>query len=551
MRLINVETMQLEEFMGGGGQAPKYAILSHTWEDEEVTFQDFTSVHRDTISQKKGYGKIKKTCQQARKDGQKYAWVDTCCIDKTSSAELTEAINSMFQWYMDAVLCYVWLADLPSDEGIKPWDPNSKFMKGRWLTRGWTLQELIAPRQVEFYDQDWNLRGTKGELSVALSQATGISVEVLRDASLLYQLPIAQRMSWAATRQTTRIEDMAYCLLGIFDVNMPMMYGEGSKAFIRLQEEIAKESNDLSLFAWKARSPNQRYHGIFASTPAEFVDSGLIKLNNDPGFNNEFMMTNKGLRIDTELHSGKGGTYLLGLNCSQATNDHEQLGIWVSPHGGGLYSRTDATEFGVVQQGDIGKSTTMFISKRISTARSSALEGSHSHAFMFRHGFDVLNQPYTSSALFCANFIQPKSEWDSQRRMFITHGASAFVGCTLLIPKPSMLDKQDKRVRSGNMFMIVFGKTEGSKEPWLTIVVPESSGDVFQHLHDLKKLGAAASRNIARSVRLKDGPKETWTISVSLENILIDKEVVHCIDIIYSDPSVDKPEKGEGRRGSH
>ncbi|KFY30267.1 hypothetical protein V493_02047 [Pseudogymnoascus sp. VKM F-4281 (FW-2241)] len=249
MRLINNETMILEEFIGGGSQVPSYTILSHTRAEKEVTFQDFTHLKGELKRQKLEFQKIEQTCHLARQDGLQYAWVDTCCIDKTSSAELTEAINSMFKWYTDAVVCYAWLADLPAGSSLSLGDPNSSFKNCRWFTRGWTLQELIAPKELRFYDQEWSIRGTKANLSDVVSHITKIDADILQNSELLYSLPIATRMSWAATRQTTRIEDLSYCLIGIFDVNMPMLYREGERAFNRFQEEIIRESNDLSIFA--------------------------------------------------------------------------------------------------------------------------------------------------------------------------------------------------------------------------------------------------------------------------------------------------------------
>jgi hypothetical protein len=144
-------------------------------------------------------------------------------LDKSSSAELTEAINSMFQWYRDAVVCYAWLADLSKEQASAHQSPSSGIKDCRWFTRGWTLQELIAPRLVQFYDQEWDFCGTKADLSDLITQITKIGGDVLQDPGCLYRLSVAKRMSWAATRQTTRIEDIAYCLLGIFDVNMPML----------------------------------------------------------------------------------------------------------------------------------------------------------------------------------------------------------------------------------------------------------------------------------------------------------------------------------------
>ncbi|KAJ3566642.1 hypothetical protein NPX13_g7063 [Xylaria arbuscula] len=209
MRLINVQTLAFEEFMLVTPAYFDYAILSHTWGDDEVTYQDMANPDRYTCS-KQGFLKIAKTCEFASRDGIKYAWVDTCCIDKTSSAELSEAINSMFNWYRDAKVCYAWLEDLP----VQSAEPiESSLRKCRWFTRGWTLQELLAPRRVEFYDSHWGFRGTKGDLKALIVDASQIESNVLEYPDTIFRLPIAQRMSWAAMRETTRLEDMAYCLI--------------------------------------------------------------------------------------------------------------------------------------------------------------------------------------------------------------------------------------------------------------------------------------------------------------------------------------------------
>ena len=269
MRLINIQTLQLEEFMG---RTPPYAILSHTWGAEEVTFQEF---HHPGIRQKKsGFNKIALTCTQAKRDGLKYAWVDTCCIDKTKSAELAEAINSMFKWYKDSAICYAFLPDVPGTDEINA--TESKFPRSRWFTRGWTLQELIAPRRMLFYGMGWKLLGKKDELGLVLQHITGISPKILSGGDLM-SVSVAERMSWAARRQTTREEDIAYCLMGIFDVNMPMMYGEGGPAsFLRLQQLIMKDLDDHSLFAWQASTSSAKdapYRGLLADSPAEFAVS--------------------------------------------------------------------------------------------------------------------------------------------------------------------------------------------------------------------------------------------------------------------------------------
>ncbi|EIW61113.1 HET-domain-containing protein, partial [Trametes versicolor FP-101664 SS1] len=192
--------------------------------------------------------KIKGICKVARKAGYQYVWIDSCCIDKTSSAELAEAINSMFDLYRLATVCYVYLSDV--SDGTRARKKGSSFAKSRWHTRGWTLQELIAPDRVVFLTSGWAPLGTKISLAVTLRRITGIDIALLTGRASLESFSVARRMSWAANRQTTRVEDEAYSLLGIFGVHMSPIYGEGRNAFLRLQEEIIKNIPDQSIFAW-------------------------------------------------------------------------------------------------------------------------------------------------------------------------------------------------------------------------------------------------------------------------------------------------------------
>jgi hypothetical protein len=134
-----------------------------------------------------------------------------------------------------------------------------------------TLQELLAPSDVVIYDTAWQLIGTRDELAANIADITKINASYLRtDASDFTNPSIAEKMSWASTRQTKRIEDTAYCLLGIFDVNMPLLYGEGAKAFYRLQEEIMKQSNDQSTFIWSQTSDEKLSGCLLAPSPAHF-----------------------------------------------------------------------------------------------------------------------------------------------------------------------------------------------------------------------------------------------------------------------------------------
>ncbi|KAI0877523.1 heterokaryon incompatibility protein-domain-containing protein [Hypoxylon argillaceum] len=305
MRLLNAHTREIHNFPSLDG-INEFAILSHTWGLEEVTLQDWQSLSTAELALKEGYRKIDYCCKQAIQDGYEWMWIDTCCIDKSSSAELSETINSMFQWYQDAAICYAHLTDVPDDTSQD--SLLASLSASRWFTRGWTLQELLASSNIVFYTDNWQTLTTKLASVEILSTITGIDREYLEGAPL-EAASAAKRMSWAASRETTRIEDMAYCLLGIFDVNMPLIYGEGKKAFKRLQEEIIKANpEDHTLFAWgnvaekitdipyvladkkkateleeipwDASKIAQPLSGLLAESPADFKDSGGFIISN-------------------------------------------------------------------------------------------------------------------------------------------------------------------------------------------------------------------------------------------------------------------------------
>jgi hypothetical protein len=242
MRLLHVQTFKLHTFHDD--DIPPYAILSHTWlpDDQEVTF---ASMYNQLLGWRnvQGSKKIDFLCTQAASDGLDWAWMDTCCIDKTNSVELSEAINSMFKWYQRAQICYVYLVDVQEQHGVS-------LLQSRWWSRAWTLQELVAPAKVNFYDANWAFQGTKASLAKKISSRSGVDRETLKDASKMNLKSVACRMSWAAQRSATRAEDVAYSLLGIFGVSLDMQYGEGSRAFMRLQKKILESTNDQTLFAW-------------------------------------------------------------------------------------------------------------------------------------------------------------------------------------------------------------------------------------------------------------------------------------------------------------
>ncbi|KAI4204538.1 MAG: hypothetical protein LQ350_001088 [Teloschistes chrysophthalmus] len=237
---------------------PEYVVLSHTWgaSGQEVTLQDFQSLSGERQTGRAGYAKIRFCSDQAASDGHQYIWIDTCCIDKTNSVELTEAINSMFRWYREAARCYVYLSDVKVGESQNN-DWRNDFMKSRWFTRGWTLQELLAPKSVEFFSSDGVRLGDKTSLEGEIHRITGIAVDALRGRSLS-DFSVSERMAWATKRTTTRKEDEAYSLLGIFDVNMPLIYGERERALARLMEEIDRSLQDPSMPALHPVKKNYR-----------------------------------------------------------------------------------------------------------------------------------------------------------------------------------------------------------------------------------------------------------------------------------------------------
>ena len=361
MRLLDTTTLQLREFIHSN--LPAYAILSHTWGDEEISYQEwcmFGDEWQDAAGimhysltadfkqaarlrkEKAGYKKIEAFCNLSRQDGYKWAWVDTCCIDKSSSSELSEAINSMYLWYQKSSRCYVYMADvskgnitlpvriddeltggLPRLHSVvgQPSNANllkqSEFSTSRWFKRGWTLQELIAPAHVHFYDREWLNFGSRKNMAGAISQITGIPIEVISHG--LYwrdNYTVAERISWAADRITTREEDGSYCLLGLLDVHMPLLYGEGgTNAFKRLQEEIIKTTPDHSIFAWVLRGKRSLSHDldgyfgpVLAASPQAF--SVLPKFVLNPPKSNatstirsesSYAVTNRGLYIELPI----------------------------------------------------------------------------------------------------------------------------------------------------------------------------------------------------------------------------------------------------------
>jgi hypothetical protein len=360
--------------------------------------------------------------------------MDTCCIDKSSSAELTEAINSMFRWYKESTICFAYLSDLPA---VSPWlDDVGEFLlvgevalgeylpRCRWFTRGWTLQELIASKNVEFYDEEWYIRGDKVSLRRQIWLVTGIEEPVLDNSDRISTVPVARRMSWAAKRQTTRVEDLSYCLFGIFDVHLPLIYGEGMKAFLRLQEAIGLENNDLSLFSWRSKlGEDPGLRGIFALHPSEFESCGkLQRAANSTNPSPVFWFTNKGFHITTRLRKSDG-EYLMDLQCSHGrarggpSRDRIFIRLLKTADG---FVRHESNKVDNPTDSGLTPEVSVYIPRKVTPAESQKLKLERSRTFkaMFENNSDLL--------LNC-NFIgRPDHLWDQSTNCFITGGHGTF-----------------------------------------------------------------------------------------------------------------------------
>ena len=263
MRLLECQddgSFRLTEDIIGDGVIPPYAILSHTWSRDDKEEVSHSDMQRGTASQKPSYKKIQFAGKQARLDGLRYFWVDTCCIDRPNYSELAEAINSMFNWYKNSTKCYVYLSDVTREDDHRghtssPPQWNRAFCNSRWFTRGWTLQELLAPSSVEFFSSDHQCLGNRTSLAPKIHEITGISLKALHGTSYL-DLSVEERLNWCRGRETRRPEDRAYCMLGLFNVHMSLIYGEGmDNAFRRLREEIARHQRISDGSLELSRSP--------------------------------------------------------------------------------------------------------------------------------------------------------------------------------------------------------------------------------------------------------------------------------------------------------
>lgn len=259
MRLLDTTTFELASNSHAIFKQEGYAILSHRWIGSEITFEQLgrhVEALRAAGTTPLGspqQDKIRGACQTARANGIRWMWIDTCCIDKSSTAELSESLNSMFQWYCDAKLCITYLLDVIRKEVGKEDFTNEEGHPSVWFSRGWTLQELLAPRHLEFFDKNWDPIGNRAEFAEEIEKITGIQSKYLKGEGKddPRTACIAAKFSWIAKRQTERDEDMTYSMLGLFGITMDPRYGEGWGAVMRLQKELLSSSKDESLLAWK------------------------------------------------------------------------------------------------------------------------------------------------------------------------------------------------------------------------------------------------------------------------------------------------------------
>lgn len=378
---------------------------------------------------KPGFTKIQYCCEQAIQDQLDWAWVDTACINKESSAELSEAINSMFSWYAQAAICYAYLSDIAGQRDITP---------SRWFTRGWTLQELIAPKTVIFYNQTREKLGIKDHLCETLSAITGIDATILKKEQPLIDFSIAQRMSWASKRTITRKEDIAYCLLGIFDANMPLLYGEGEKAFTRLQKVIMSQSEDHSLFAWKAAPPTDfqrlvsnsdqsvfdtQSRGLLASSPAEFAHGQDLTPLYIVDLASPYSMTNRGLKIKLPqlLSNTSSGIITTILACEDRNHPQYLVAIDLLLVGQerDKFCRVNASRLSYVATLDTTRApiSTIYIKKE--RARAQESWATIETLVEYRLGFDSPSHLHS---------VYPPALWSADRRRF--HGFSDLMDVT-------------------------------------------------------------------------------------------------------------------------
>ncbi|KAK1988043.1 hypothetical protein LZ30DRAFT_700659 [Colletotrichum cereale] len=338
MRLFNTQSRELESF---NFPPPfPYAILSHVY--SSPGHDEWPPYGSAELQEPSHHNIIDKTCLLALQNGLRFVWIDSICIDKRSSAEVSETINSLRKYFQAAALCLAYLFDLPC-ETARPREETWK--QSLFWSRAWTLQEILLSPRIDFYDSQWHLRGDSSSdtLSALLSRIMGVDTDVIAKKNTVDNTSIARRMAWAVRRRASHEEDLSYALLGIFDIHMSIIYGEGKEvAFRRLQEGILKTTNDMTLFAWTS-SDDTLPRGIFARDVEEFECFGRSELASAPFHLNGFAaLTNRGVLIQGKFSKRDQNVFLdLGMRREKPSNT-KRCGILIRRRLTGTYSRVSS-----------------------------------------------------------------------------------------------------------------------------------------------------------------------------------------------------------------
>ena len=492
-----------------------------TWSDDEVTLQHLAAAANNNsgslaLNLQASLSKITKTCALAlARDRLDYAWVDTCCIDKTNSAELSEAINSMWAWYRGAYVCYVYLADLePGSAADLAAEGPGGLAACRWFTRGWTLQELVAPREVVFFDREWNYRGGRAELAKLLERITGIPERLLKSGAALERFAVARRMSWAARRETTRGEDMAYCLMGLFDVNMPLLYGEGMvKAFARLQMAIVQSTGDWSIFAWvDDRVPCSQFAGMLAESPRQFATCGGIEMLSGDQATGSFAITSRGIQTEArQLHNqrARGGDWRLALYVL-CHIEGSAVGVSVQKIGTGLCARRNpgmrvVLNSNVASVEDLSRHGLRLLNLETltlaTTLPTQILLGTYLNPVLGSR-MSALHVNWGPLALDCYRML-PRSNWDGHDGVFFSchRGVSAWAVCYL---RGTVKSEAAGQPVSVDLFLGCYGWGISNE---MTVILasldnlsPTTTSFMRLHLESIKFEAVEAAADLALSV---------------------------------------------------
>jgi hypothetical protein len=324
MRLIHTEKCEVHDFLDALS-IPRYAAISYSWEADEVRHGNLRET--SLASEKPSLQELKEFCLQAGNLSLEWLWVDTVCVNRSSSAELSEAINSTFKWFRQSEACIVYLSDVDYVDDSQ--EQEKRIRQSRWMRRSWTLQELIASQNIHFYAANWMRIGTKESLLPLLSEVTQVDKAVLENADHLSHYSIGRIMSWAANREAPRVEDIAYSLLGLFGVSMPILYGEGHTAFTRLQEKIFQRTDDATLFAWQSSNSNHMYRGLFAQSPYEFAHFATRSKWTPLRIHGDVYFSHGGVTIESDFRvmAGAEQDLVLILWDGRLSNDRPCFGI--------------------------------------------------------------------------------------------------------------------------------------------------------------------------------------------------------------------------------